>query len=178
MCQSAVPTQRARLLIALAAMFGICSTAGAELYIGAGIGKSDVEIDAFDEDDSSSKLIVGYIFDLPAVDFSVEGAYVDFGTPSHAASGTELELSGIDAFAVAGVDFGLVGVFAKAGVVAWDADALAPGFSMGDDGTDSAYGVGVRFNIGSVVVRTEYEIFDVEVADDLDMVSASLLWRF
>jgi outer membrane immunogenic protein len=170
--------QAVALLITAAASVGICATAAAEMYIGAGVGKSAVEIDAFDEDDSSSKLIVGYIFDLPAVDFSVEANYVDFGSPRHEPSGTELDLTGIDAFAVAGVDFGLVGLFAKAGVLAWDGDAVAPGFSMSDDGTDSAYGIGVRFNIRSLVVRAEYEKFDVDSTDDLDMVSASLLWRF
>jgi len=154
------------------------AAAKAEMYVGAGVGKADVDIDSFSEDDSSQKLIVGYIFDLPAVDFSVEANYVDFGSPREDASGTAIEISGLDAFAVAGIDFGLVGLFAKAGVITWDADAVAPGFSASDDGTDSAIGVGVRFNIRSLAIRAEYEKFDIDSADDLDMVSASLIWRF
>jgi hypothetical protein len=171
--------QSARLLPhALAALLCLAATtaARAEPYIGAGIGKADVEIGSFGEDDSAMKLIAGYIFDLPVVDFSVEGSYVDFGSPRSDAA--ELEITGLDAFAVAGIDFGLVGLFAKAGMITWDADSRASGFAGSDDGTDSAYGVGIRFNIGSLAIRTEYEKFDIDAADDLDLLSASLLWRF
>lgn len=165
-------------LIATLLAFGVCSAASAEMYAGAGIGKSDVELDAFAEDDSSRKIILGYIFDLPAVDFSVEANYVDFGSPRNGPRGTELDITGIDAFAVVGIDFGLVGLFAKAGVIAWESDTVAPPFSFDDDGTDSAIGAGIRFNVRSLVVRAEYEMFDIAAADDLDMVSASVVWRF
>lgn len=167
----------ARVVISSLAL-GLSSVAFAEPYIGAGIGKSAVELDNFDEDDTAHKLIVGYVFDLPAIDFSLEGNYVDFGSPNDGASGTELDITGIDALALVGVDFGVVGVFGKAGVIAWDADTLAPGFAGSDDGTDSVYGVGVRFNVASVFIRTEYEIFDIEAADDLNLFSASVVWRF
>jgi hypothetical protein len=164
------------LLLAAVLSLAGTSAAWAEAYIGAGIGTAGITINSFDEDDSAMKLIAGYIFDLPAVDFSVEGSYVDFGSPS--AADAEIEVTGLDAFAVAGIDFGLIGLFAKAGFIAWDADARASGFAGSDDGTDSAYGVGIRFNVGSLVIRAEYEKFDIDVADDLDMVSASLIWRF
>lgn len=165
------------IIVALFAL-GTVPAANAEMYLGAGIGKADVELDAFAEDDSSKKFIVGYIFDLPAVDFSVEANYVDFGSPNSGPGGAALDVTGLDAFAVAGIDFGLVGLFAKAGMIRWDADAVSPSIAVSDDGTDSAYGVGVRFNIRSLVVRAEYEKFDIAAADDLDMLSASLLWRF
>jgi hypothetical protein len=165
------------LLAALLSLAGV-TAAQAEAYIGVGAGRADVRIDSFDADDSAMKLIAGYILDLPAVDFSVEASYVDFGTPNDYAVNAELEITGIDAFAVTGIDFGLVGLFAKAGLIVWDADARAAGFSGSDDGTDSAYGVGIRFNVRSLVVRAEYEKFDIDAADDLDMLSASLIWRF
>ncbi len=165
------------LLATLLSLAGV-TAAQAEPYVGAGIGKADVSINSFDDDDSAMKLIAGYIFDLPAVDFSVEGSYVDFGSPGNIAADAEVEVSGIDAFAVAGIDFGLVGLFAKAGLIAWDADTRVSGFSGSDNGTDSAYGVGIRFNIRSLAIRGEYEKFDIDAADDLDMLSASLIWRF
>jgi hypothetical protein len=157
---------------------GVASVAHAEPYAGVGLGKAAVELNSFDENDSAHKLIVGYIFDLPVIDFSVEANYVDFGSPNHGTAGTRLDLSGLDAFAVAGIDFGLSGLFAKAGVISWDADGIAPGFSGSDDGTDSAYGVGARFKVFSVVIRTEYEKFDIDAVDDLNMFSASVVWRF
>jgi len=148
----------------------------AEAYAGVGLGRAAVELNAFDESDSARKLIVGYIFDLPAVDFGVEGGYVDFGSPRDA--GASLDISGLEAFAVAGVDLGLVGFFGKAGLMLWDADGSVPGISAGDDGSDPAYGVGVRFNVGSAEIRAEYERFGIDEVDDLNMISAGFIWRF
>jgi hypothetical protein len=158
------------------------SAAQAEFYAGASVGQAAVEAEVegftFDEDDSAGKLIFGYVFDLPVVDVSLETNYVDFGAPRHDLSGAELEISGLDAFVVAGLDFGIVGVFAKAGVIAWDADASLDDFRASTDGNDSAYGLGLRFNVGSLFIRTEYEKFDIEATDDVDMLSAGVVWRF
>ena len=175
-CRIRSPRLVAMLLLVPAGAVGLIPAAQAELYAGGGIGRANVELGSFDESDSATKLIVGYIFDLPAVDFSVEGNYVDFGKPEN--GGDELDVKGFDAFAVAGIDFGLVGIFAKAGVIAWDADATSGGFTDGTDGTDPAYGIGVRFNLASLDIRTEYEKFEIETADDLDLLSASIVWRF
>ena len=45
-------------------------------------------------------------------------------------------------------------------------------------GSDPAYGVGLRFTLGSIEIRGEYEVFDIEDADDVYMASAGLVWRF
>lgn len=164
-----------RVIAAILAL-AFFAAAHAEPYAGGGVGRSAIELSGFDESDTAKKLVVGYIFDLPAVDFSVEANYIDFGTPQD--GGVALDIEGLDALAVVGIDFGLVGLFGKAGVITWDADATGPGISGSDDGTDSAYGIGVRFNLASIDVRTEYEKFDIDVADDLNLISASVLWRF
>lgn len=164
-----------RLFAALLAL-GLLSAAHAEPYAGGGIGRSAVELGGFDESDTAKKLVVGYIFDLPAIDFSVEANYIDFGAPED--GGVELDVKGLDALAVVGFDFGLVGIFGKAGVISWEADIAGPGVSGSDDGTDSAYGIGVRFNLASIDIRTEFEKFDIDAADDLNLISASVLWRF
>lgn len=164
-----------KILVPLLAL-GLFTAAHAEPYAGGGIGRAAVELGGFDESDSAKKLVVGYIFDLPVVDFSVEANYIDFGSPAD--GGVELDVTGLDALAVVGVDFGLVGIFGKAGVITWDADVDGPGLSGSDDGTDSAYGIGVRFNLASIEVRTEYEKFDIDATDDLNLISASILWRF
>ena len=40
-----------------------------------------------------------------------------------------------------------------------------------------AYGVGIKFQIGSAAVRAEYERFEVEDAD-IDFISAGVTWTF
>jgi hypothetical protein len=163
------------------AMLAMPSTARAEFYAGASVGKAAVEADidgnGFDEDDTSGKLIFGYVFDLPVIDISLETSYVDFGAPRDTSTGAEVEISGLDAFAVAGLDFGFIGVFAKAGVLAWDADTRLGDVTASSDGSDTAYGIGARFNVGSLFIRTEWERFDIEDAD-VDMLSAGVIWRF
>jgi hypothetical protein len=62
--------------------------------------------------------------------------------------------------------------------VAWDADILGGGSQASDDGTDSAYGVGVNFDFASLELRFEYELFDIKDTDDVDMLSVGLAWHF
>lgn len=151
-------------------------------YIGAAVGDTTISDDlGFDENDSSYKAMLGYIFDVPVVDFAVELAYNDFGAPSGDVLGSDVEFDaeGISAFGIVGMDWGLVGGFLKAGVVQWDVDVAVDNISAGsDDGTDAAYGVGLRFNFSSLELRAEYEIFDVADTDDVDMISLGVLWRF
>lgn len=164
------------VIIAAAALVIAPSAARAEFYAGASVGKASVEADFFDENDTSKKLIFGYVFDLPVVDFSLETSYVDFGSPHR--GGAQIEITGLDAFAVAGLDFGFMGVFAKAGVISWDGDSRLGTFQESSSGTDSAYGIGARFNVASLFVRAEYEKFDIKDTDDVDMLSVGVVWRF
>ena len=146
------------------------------LYIGAGAGNATVKESGLDESDSAYKLFAGYnIGFIPLVDLAMEFSYVDFGKPENANG--SVELSGIDAFGLAGYSFGPLGVFAKAGIVSWNSDATFGGSTTSDSGTDTAYGVGARFAIGSFAVRAEYEFFDLDDTD-LDMVSVSGVFTF
>ena len=153
-------------------------------YLGAGVGESsvgDVSIDGddinFDGNDTSFKAIVGYNFGIiPLIDLGVEAEYVDFGNPED--GGVDVNASAIAAFGLAGVNLGPVGLFAKVGGFNWDADISDGSASASADGTDPAYGVGVRFHIASFQLRAEYEYFDVDVADNVNLLSASLLYTF
>ena len=139
--------------------------AGAEsgIYIGGGLGDSSVKGTNFSESDSAYKLFGGFNFGvIPLIDLAVEASYVDFGTPA--------DVTGLNAFGLAGLSFGPFGIFVKAGVVDWDTNF--------DSGTDSAYGVGARLQFGSLAVRLEYEEFDVSGLDTLDLTSASLVYTF
>ena len=134
---------------------------------------------SFDQDSAPYKIMGGYIFDMPVFDIAIEAAYNDFGTQGGdvLAVPASIDAEGLSAFVVGGLDWGLFGVFAKAGMVSWDADFSAGGLSGSDDGTDPAYGAGMRLTFSSAEVRLEYEVFDFN-AVDVDMYSLGLLWRF
>ena len=179
---------RAAALGVLAAMLmGPVAYADSGFYIGGSVGNAAMSVadidfggSDFDDSDTAWKGFVGYIFDMPVVDFGIEAGYVDFGAPSDTVLGTEydLDVNGLSAFGLVGLDFGLFGVFAKAGVVSWDADFAIDNVNLGsEDGSDAAYGIGFRLNFSSIEVRGEFEVFDIEDAD-VDMVSVGVLWRF
>ena len=149
--------------------------AGADsgFYIGAGAGDASIKEGTFDESDSAYKILAGYnIGFIPFVDFAVEGSYVDFGNPG--TSTNNVEVTGLDAFGLVGLNFGPFGVFAKAGAINWDLKSNS-GFS--DSGTDPAYGIGAKFSFLSFAVRAEYEVFEFDKADS-DMVSVSAVFTF
>lgn len=161
----------------------------AEAYIGGSIGQSYIELDTgsvaipenFDEEDFAFKGFVGYEFDLTSITLGVEAAYVDFGAPSGDVLGSQIEVdaNGFAAFGTAGLDLGPLGIYGKYGMISWDASFSVDGFDAGsDDGTDAAYGVGVKFAVASVEVRGEYEIYDVDSSDDVSMLSVGVVWRF
>lgn len=185
--------QLSKLLIATvmgASLLPAAAFAGTEsgFYLGAGVGQSsigDIDIEgeelSFDGDDTAFKVFGGYNFGLiPFLDLAVEAGYVDLGEADDDVLGTNVEIdaNGFDVFGLVGVNLGPIGVFAKLGMIRWDADASADGESAGDDGTDPAYGIGARMKFGSIEVRAEYEYFDVEDVDDASMLSASGVWTF
>ena len=182
-----------RYLAAAAAFLVTAALAPAEsradAYIGGSLGQSAVAVEvsdqiqtfAFDEEDFAWKAFVGYEFPLPLLSLGIEAGYVDFGAPSGDVLGSQLEVDvdGFSAFGMLGVDIGPVGVFAKYGVISWDASVSVDGVGVGsDDGSDPAYGVGAKIGLGSLDIRAEYEIFDVEDSDDVTMLSVGLAWSF
>lgn len=169
-----------------AAMFSASAFAGGDsgFYIGAGVGQASVgDIDGgegsirFDGSDTGYKAIVGYNFGIiPLIDLGIEAEYVDFGEPDD--NGIEVSGDALAAFGVAGVNLGPVGLFGKVGMASWDADVTDGIESFSDDGTDPAYGIGLRFHIASFQIRGEYEFFDIDAADDVGLLSASLIYTF
>ncbi|MGM0982551.1 MAG: outer membrane beta-barrel protein [Pseudomonadota bacterium] len=97
-----------------------------------------------------------------------------------------------------GFGFALVGklpiqngfsVHGKLGMIAWDADLKDNYFdgtartsdAYGEDGTDPFYGIGAEYEINQLMMRAEYERYDIsESGEDfeIDLVSASLGYRF
>lgn len=179
-----LPMLAVGLLCAVAAPTAALAGAETGFYLGAGAGMSSVgDLDSdlgnvsFDEDDFGWKAFGGFNFGwIPFLDLAVEGGYVNFGEPDKNA--LEVDVDGWDVFGVVGGKIGPIGLFGKAGVINWDADVSSTGGSASDDGTDPAYGVGLRFQIMSLQIRAEYEYFDVDSVDDVSLLSASVAWTF
>jgi hypothetical protein len=161
---------------------GPAAFADSGFYVGGSVGRTAIDINAsnFSSSGSAWKAFGGYIIDLPVVDFAVEASYADFGSQSDSIQGqtASVDATGLTAFGVAGLDFGVVGAFAKVGMVRWDGKATLGGVSSSDSGSDPAYGVGLRFNVSSVEIRGEYERFDIQDLNNVNMVSLGILWRF
>ena len=160
----------------------------AEAYLGGSVGQAGVELDvqgiqplAFDEEDFAWKAFLGYQWNLTAISLGVEGGYVDLGAPSGDILGSivEVDADGFSAFGKLGFNLGPLGVFAKYGLISWDASLSVDGLDAGsDDGSDPAYGIGADIGLGPVDIRAEYEIFDIEDTDDITMISVGIVFKF
>lgn len=163
--------------LALASVPAIAADNG--IYLGGSIGQSSLDIDEVSYDASATgyKLIAGWRF----IDWlAIEGNYVDFGSGDDSIAGTrvESEADGISLSAVGFLPVGPVDLFARVGMIDWNADLSSPGLgSESDDGTDLTYGVGLQFRVWSLGIRAEYELFDIEDAD-VDMISLGVTWTF
>ncbi len=161
-------------------------------FIGASIGNATVSADFqdpvdpgfadinFDDSDFAWKVHGGFAFDLPLIDLGVELAYFDLGSPTMDVLDESLgiDVTALAAYGLAGINIGPVGVFLKAGYAQWDAKLSLADLSASEDGSDPAYGAGLRFTLGSVEIRGEYEVIDVEDVNDVYMASVGLVWRF
>jgi outer membrane immunogenic protein len=177
------------VVLVASAMMLFSAESKAQGYIGGSVGQAGIEIVdgsfvpplAFDEDDFAWKAFAGYNFGLSVINLGIEGGYVNFGSPSTDILGSKVkvEATGFDLFGVLGFNLGPVGIFAKAGVIAWDGKITADGLEVGsDDGSDPAYGVGAKIGLGSLDIRAEYESFDIGDAEDVNMFSLGLVWNF
>ena len=165
------------------------------LFIGGSIGGSSLEIRDFDDElgdlrfsggDTAYQLFAGFRF----LNFlAVEAGHADLGDPTDVIAsieGDELEvrigLNGLDAFAVGLLPLGPVDLFAKVGVVSWDADIVAVLVDVidsdSDSGTDAAYGIGVALRLGQVALRAEGEQFKIADAEDVYMFSIGATFTF
>jgi hypothetical protein len=157
-------------------------------YLGASVGSAALDVNigegipnTFDDEDFAWKVFGGYNFGItPVFDLGIEGGYVNLGNPSGDIEGTpvSIETTGWSVSGVIGFDIGPVGLFGKYGYFGWDADTVVDGFSETFDGSDPVYGAGLRFGLGSLEIRGEYEVFDIEDTDDVSMWSLGLAYRF
>ncbi|RUM94496.1 MAG: porin family protein [Thiothrix sp.] len=179
-------TTSSLLLLSLSNLTWAGSETG--FYLGGSVGSADLDGSIRDgntdvnikDDDNGYKIFAGYNFGVvPLIDLAIEGSYVDFGEGASSIQGTDATVGviGWDAFGVAGFKLGPIGVFAKAGAIAWDSESKVVGNKLDDSGSDPAYGAGVRLQLGSLALRAEYEVFDIEAAE-VEYVSIGAAWTF
>ncbi|MDW7748882.1 outer membrane beta-barrel protein [Halomonas sp.] len=177
-------------------------------YLGAGIGHASLDNDSLDQlddagystDDSDTgyKLFAGYQFNP---NFAVEASYLDFGEFTADAAitdGVNVASESVKAEAE-GFGFALVGklpiqngfsVHGKLGMIAWDGDAYDTvkvngqtfiDTKLSADGTDPFYGIGAEYEIDRIMMRAEYERYDLSDSGEdfeIDLFSASIGYRF
>jgi hypothetical protein len=179
------------LLTALALGMGVMTSANADnekgLYIGAGLGQFNVEVDdlddaantvsEFDEDDTSWKIFGGWRFN-PYI--AVELDYIDFGGPS--SGGTEIAVKGFAPYLVGTLPLGIFELFAQVGYYFYDFDVESSSNAI-DDFSDSSedlvYGAGIGLVLFEHLdARLTYEILDAGDADDANALWLSGAWRF
>jgi len=148
-------------------------------YLGGAIGGASTEVSEgsikFDENDFAWKIYGGYQF---LSFFALEGSYRNFGEPSTNILGSDVQVepTGFDVAAVAGLPLGPLYAFGKVSALFWDADLIADGEVFSDDGTDFGVGVGLSFDIAKIRLRGEIEYFDVE--DGVLMYTVGGAWLF
>lgn len=157
---------------------------GVGVYMGASAGQAAVrDVDELsglelDSGDTSYKAILGF----RAAEFlAFELNYVDLGQPQQTFAGqrVQLEAQGVDAFVILSKRIAMLDLYAKVGVLLWEAEASVQGLgSVTDDGTDLGFGGGMQLHIGSVALRAEYEQFEISDIDDVNLVSVGLTWIF
>jgi OOP family OmpA-OmpF porin len=171
------------LVIGLAVL--ITGPAFAEgLSLGASVGYVNVEDSEpgfdFDANDTGWKAFAAYEF---SNHLAIEGGYIDFGKPEDDFFGSRgtLDASGWNLYGVGNLPLsGGVDLFAKAGIVSWNADSIIDGVLVDtEDGNDLALGFGARWRLGERFgLRAEADWFDIDEADSVWMASVGFELNF
>ena len=153
------------------------------LYAGAGIMRAKMEQTFntnFDYSNTSWKVFAG--LHPSGFPLGVDVDYVNLGNQD---SGTFYGPASASAKAFAAYAVGYlpipvpdIDLYGKAGLARWQFNGSAPGqdlFSVSDNGTDFAWGVGGQVHfLGKFAVRIEYEHFNVREANDVQLYSLGL----
>ena len=145
------------------------------VYVGAGVGSLGVDIGGFSGDDVGYKVFGGWMFS-PYLGAELE--YIDGGTAED--RGFEIDVSGFNASLRGAYPFTeQFSVFAKVGMMFWEADVSSFEVTGSDDGEDFSWGVGLGYDFAdNLGVTLEYQGFEIEDTDTVDMISAGLVWKF
>jgi len=156
-------------------------------YVGAGISRDnikDITATASDFNSTNWKAWAGF---RPISVFAVEADYLDLGSQTINGSGvgagatTNLSYKAFAGYAVGYVPLPVpfLDVFGKAGLARWQSSgSTSPGgaglFSLSDEGTQFAWGIGGQVHIGNLGARLEYENFSIRNTNGANIVSLSV----
>jgi hypothetical protein len=171
--------QRLLLVLALTLAATAAQADDGWFYVGAGVSRDnikDISSIASDLNSTSWKAVVGF---RPIKMFAVEADYLDLGSQSsqYVYSDTHLDYKAFAGYAVGFVPLPLpiVDVFGKIGVARWNSSGgsstPAGFFSLSDNGTQFAWGVGGQVHFGNIGARLEYENFSIKNTNGANIVS-------
>jgi hypothetical protein len=174
------------LLAGVLVLAGTAVQAADGVYVGAGIGKSDLNNvfgDGFNLDSNgvSWKALVGF---RPIDFFAVEANYLDLGhqTKDFGPGVQTADAKAFGAYAVGILPLPYLDFFGKVGAARWKLDGSISGggqfFAFDNRGTQFAYGSGIQANWGAFSARFEYDGFQIRNTDGLAMYSVDAIWTF
>jgi OmpA-OmpF porin, OOP family len=176
-----------RMLVS-ALILGLAGTAAQAadngFYLGGGVSQAQIDdvVDSdLDLDDTAWKVIAGFrIINLVAV----EANYMDLGSERREFGPivAQADAKAISAHALLflPIPVPFLDVYGKAGLARWELDGDISGstFRLDEDGTEFAWGGGAQFNFGSFSARLEYDNFDIENTDGVDLYTLAATWTF
>lgn len=168
-----------------ALMIGLLGTTAAQaaesgFYVGGGISQAKVDdiLDSgLDIDDTAWKAIAGF---RPIDLISVEANYMDLGSERFGSVSADAKAFSVEALLFAPIPVPFLGIYGKAGFARWDLDGdVNSGLARFDrSGTEFAWGAGAQLSFGRVSARLEYDNFDIENTDGLDLYTLGVTWTF
>lgn len=185
-----------RLFFAAAFFTGLLFSsfaATADPYLGFGVGSSDITVDLtalgggeFEDSSTATKLFAGYGFNQY---IAAELAYYNFAEASVGGQETapgsgqfvsaSAEMSGFALSAVGSYPLGKHAlIFARAGMMNWDADISLGTSKASNDGTDALLGLGAAYEISKgLLVQAEWETVQSD-NPEVDVLSIGMTFRF
>lgn len=170
-------------LIALALAAGVAHADNGTFYVGAGIARDnlkDITATASDLNSTNWKIWAGL---RPMSVFAIEADYIDLGsqTISNPATSTHVDYKAFAGYAVGYLPIPVpyLDVFGKAGLARWNSSGGSsipggPFFSLSDEGTQFAWGIGAQVHVGNFGGRLEYENFSIRNTNGANIVSLSV----
>ncbi len=196
MCHHARRLRSLLTLLAMAAFATAAAHAHADplgLYVGAGVGESQVKLDSvgFNESHAGWKALVG-LRPLPV--FAAELEYIDFGHPTQSFGPANAHVRGaaLSALLYAPLPTSIVDLYAKGGFSRLQTTGSGTLVGVGTctvgspncglfsfDRTDTrfAFGAGAQVKLSSLAIRGEYQRFSSEVGNPTFW-SVALTWSF
>lgn len=155
-------------------------------YVGGGVSKAKIDDilgsgSDLDIDDTAWKVIAGF---RPLDLVAVEANYMDLGSETVRLGplNAEADAKAFSAHALLylPIPVPFLGVYGKAGVARWELNGNSSGglLRLDDHGTEFAWGGGAQLNFGSFSARLEYDNFDIQNTDGLDLYTLAATWTF